>query len=168
MSRYKNRATHFLRFGEYSDDIPFNQADDVFGTVIYLKVPDSEQIIESSQEITRIIRQALNVKVRELISRDPEKAREVSEVLEDSETIDEFMEKFKTVVVAYVLSTMDGKGVDTVIDLKSSALDLMEATETLFLKSVPYLDEVQSIGRLLDNMRFSVESLKVKVNSLVV
>lgn len=52
------------------------------------------------------------------------------------------------------------------VDLKSSALDLMEAVEKLFLMSIPFLSEVGDLGKAVDNLRSSVEMLKAKVRKI--
>ncbi len=167
LSMYKRRAEHYLNFREYLEDIPLNTCDDVFGTVIFLKIPEAEGVIKSSEEMKRVISTMLTQRLQLLIAQGKyDTAREISEILEKLSEIDRLEEVFKTVSVAYVLALVNNQDVDLDVDLKSSALDLLEAEESLFLQSVPFLEDLGDLGKLLDNLRFDVESLKSRIRRI--
>ncbi|WP_238025326.1 MULTISPECIES: hypothetical protein [Metallosphaera] len=164
---YKRRAEHYLGFREYLEDIPLNTSDDVFGTVIYLKVPEAEDVIRASELARSEITDMLAKRLQDFMKEGKlELAEQVSQVLESAREIDRLEEVFKTVTVAYVLSLIRNEKVNLEVDLKSSALDLMEAVEKLFLMSIPFLSEVGDLGKAVDNLRSSVEMLKAKVRKI--
>ncbi|MEM0073029.1 hypothetical protein [Metallosphaera sp.] len=163
LSMYKKRAQYYLINRKYVDDIPLNNGDDVLGTVIFLKIPEAEEVLQSFALAKGALSNALTSKMQTFIQNEEyAKAEEVSELIELIDNLNELEEKFKTISVAYVLSAIEMRG-DLEIDIKSTALDLMEAIESAFLKSIPYLDDVGDLGKIIDNMRFSVEKLKGRI-----
>ncbi|BBL47503.1 hypothetical protein [Metallosphaera sedula] len=167
LSMYKRRAEHYLGSREYLEDIPLNTCDDVFGTVIYLKIPEAEDIIKASELARSELSEMLTAKLHEYMKAgNLELVEQVSQILESLKEINRLEEVFKTITVAYVLSVIRRERVNLDIDLKSSALDLMEGIESLFLKAIPFLTDLGDLGKAVDNLRFSVEMLKARIRKI--
>lgn len=81
----QEKSRTLSRIQEYLEDIPLNTSDDVFGTVIYLKVPEAEDVIRASELARSEITDMLAKRLQDFMKEGKlELAEQVSQVLESA------------------------------------------------------------------------------------